>query len=233
MTTMMPKPMPRPPCTPRDSSFGPATLARQACRGLTAAGKFRHSYVFSVAPINEGGVPRPVLSGRADDAKALCTAGQGPPCHTGGATLNTYRHSFVIRISSFVILLTAFLAAGCFSPRPDHYVLRGRVLDAETGRGLGDARLRLRAAVATGLGPRVFSAYGITAPDGSYELELGEGYAALRLAGRILLEAGKSGYATGGAEIPPPARKQKAYAAPDVVLQRAKPGDERSESPGS
>ncbi|HET6441591.1 MAG TPA: hypothetical protein VFH53_04370 [Phycisphaerae bacterium] len=125
------------------------------------------------------------------------------------------------RISGFVILLTALLAAGCFSPRPDLYVLRGRVLDAETGRGLGDARLRLRAAIATGLGPRVFSAYGITAPDGTYELELGEGYDALRLAGRIRLDVGKSGYATGGAEIPPPAAKQKAYAAPDVVLQRA------------
>ena len=127
----------------------------------------------------------------------------------------------IIRISGFVILLTAFLAAGCFSPRPDFYRLRGRVLDPDTGRGLGDARLRLRAAVATNLGPKVFSAYGITAPDGSYELELGAGYDALRLAGRIFLEAGKPGYAPGGAEIPPPAAKQKAYAAPDVVLQKA------------
>jgi len=203
------KPMCNPSCVPRRSSFGPAT-----------AGKFRHSYVFIVAPINEGGVPRPVLSGRADDAKALCTAGQGPPCHTGGATLNTYRHSLVIRASSFVILLTALASAGCFSPRPDFYRLRGRVLDAETGRGLGDARLRLRAAIATGLGPRVFSAYGITAPDGSYELELGAGYDALRLAGRIRLDAGKAGYTTGGAEIPPPAAKQKVYTAPDIVLQR-------------
>ena len=178
-------------------------------------------------------MPRPVLSGRADDAKALCTAGQGPPCHTGGATLNTYRHSFGIppataksktkpgRISSFVILLTALLAAGCFSPRPDFYILRGRVLDAGTGRGLGDARLRLRAAIATDLGPRVFSAYGVTAPDGTYELELSAGYDALRLAGRIRLDAGKSGYATGGAEIPPPPKKQNVYAAPDVVLQKA------------
>jgi len=136
-------------------------------------------------------------------------------------TLDLGLSSFVLRASSFVILLTALLAAGCFSPRPDFYVLRGRVLDAETGRGLGDARLRLRAAIATGLGPRVFSAYGMTAPDGSYELELSEGYDALRLAGRIRLDAGKSGYATCGAEIPPPARKQKVYVAPDVVLQRA------------
>ena len=166
-------------------------------------------------------MPRPVLSGRADDAKALCTAGQGPPCHTGGATLNTYRHSFGIRISGFAILLAALACTGCFSPRPDFYILRGRVLDAETGHGLAQARLRLRAAIATGLGPKVFSAYGITAPDGSYELELGAGYDALRLAGRIRLDAGKAGYATGGAEIPPPAKKQKVYAAPDVVLQRA------------
>lgn len=157
-----------------------------------------------------------------------------PPCVPCRSSFK-FRHSFVIparhspgapgatagRISLFVILLTALLAAGCFSPRPDFYVLRGRVLDAETGRGLGDARLRLRAAVATGLGPRVFSAYGVTAPDGTYELELAEGYEALRLAGRIRLDVGKSGYATGGAEIPPPARKQKRYAAPDVVLQRA------------
>jgi len=137
----------------------------------------------------------------------------------GPATAGKFRHSFGIRISGFVILL-ALLAAGCFSPRPDFYVLRGRVLDAETGRGLGDARLRLRAAVATGLGPKVLSAYGMTGPDGAYEMELGAGYDALRLAGRIRLDAGKAGYATSGAEIPPPARKQKVYAAPDVVLQR-------------
>jgi len=99
--------------------------------------------------------------------------------------------------------------------------LRGRVLDAETGRGLGDARLRLRAAIATNLGPKVLSAYGMTGPDGAYEMELGAGYDALRLAGRIRLDVGKPGYATGGAEVPPPARKQKVYAAPDVVLQRA------------
>ena len=141
-----------------------------------------------------------------------------PPCAPRDSSFR-FRHSFGIRISGFVILL-ALLAAGCFSPRPDFYILRGRVLDAETGRGLGDARLRLRAAIATGLGPRVFSAYGVTAPDGTYELELGEGYDALRLAGRIRLDVGKSGYATGGAEIPPPARKQNVYAAPDVVLQR-------------
>jgi hypothetical protein len=132
-----------------------------------------------------------------------------------------FRHSLVIRASSFVILLTALGSIGCFSPRPDFYVLRGRVLDAETGRGLGDARLRLRAAIATDLGPKVLSAYGMTGPDGAYEMELGAGYDALRLAGRIRLDAGKSGYATGGAEIPPPATKQKAYAAPDVVLKRA------------
>ena len=145
------------------------------------------------------------------------------PCRSsfGPATAGKFRHSFGIRISGFVILFATLLAAGCFSPRPDFYVLRGRVLDAGTGRGLGEARLRLRAAIATNLGPRVFSAYGTTAPDGTYELELGEGYDALRLAGRIRLDAGKSGYATGGAEIPPPARKQNVYAAPDVVLQRA------------
>jgi hypothetical protein len=38
-----------------------------------------------------GGVPRPVLSGRASDVNALSTAGQDPPWHMGEATLNTYR----------------------------------------------------------------------------------------------------------------------------------------------
>jgi len=151
-----------------------------------------------------------------------------PPCVPCRSSFG-FHHSFGVRISSFVILAGALLAAGCFSPRPDFYVLRGRVLDADTGQGIAQARLRLRAAVATNLGPKVFSAYGITAPDGSYELELAEGYDALRLAGRIRLDAGKTGYATGGADIPSPARKQKAYAAPDVLLQRLKPGNE---SPG-
>ena len=139
----------------------------------------------------------------------------------GTETRRAKRRCYIIRISGFVILLTALACTGCFSPRPDLYRLRGRVLDAETGRGLGDARLRLRATIATDLGPKVFSAYGMTGPDGAYEMELGAGYDALRLAGRIRLDVGKSGYATGGAEIPPPARKQKVYAAPDVVLQRA------------
>ena len=150
------------------------------------------------------------------------TRGQrGAALDFGLWTLDLGLPSFGIRISGFVLLLAALACTGCFSPRPDFYVLRGRVLDAGTGRGLGGTRLRLRAAVATDLGPKVFSAYGITAPDGSYELELGAGYDALRLAGRIRLDAGKAGYATGGAEIPPPAKKQKAYAAPDLVLQRA------------
>jgi len=164
--------------------------------------------------------PPPKVQGPRSKVENGTRGPRGAAFDFGLWTLDLGLSSFVLRASSFVILLTALLAAGCFSPRPDFYVLRGRVLDAETGRGLGDARLRLRAAIATGLGPKVLSAYGMTGPDGAYEMELGAGYDALRLAGRIRLDAGKAGYATGGAEIPPPARKQNVYAAPDVVLQR-------------
>jgi hypothetical protein len=142
-----------------------------------------------------------------------------PPCTPRDSSFG-FRHSFGIRISGFVILL-ALLAAGCFSPRPDFYILRGRILDAETGRGLGETRLRLRASIATDLGPKVLSAYGVTAPDGTYELELAEDYDALRLAGRIRLDVGKPGYATAAVDIPAPTQKQKFYAASDVILRRA------------
>ena len=53
---------------PATSGQSPATPGRRPA----APG-----YVFSVAPINGVSVPRPVLSGRVDDAKALHTAGEG------------------------------------------------------------------------------------------------------------------------------------------------------------
>jgi len=152
-----------------------------------------------------------------------------------------FRHSFVIparhspesieratagRISSFVILFAAFaaLGCGCMAGRSGNvYRLRGRVLDAETGRGLDRARLRLRALVPTALGPKTLAAYGLTQPDGTYELELGAGFGVMREALRIRLEAGKPGYDTASADFGAPAGRQTSYPAPDITLRPETP----------
>jgi hypothetical protein len=151
-----------------------------------------------------------------------------PPCvpcrsSCGPATAGKFRHSFIIRASGFVILFAALLAAGCISPKPNSYILRGRVLDAETGHGLDRARLRLRALVPASLGPKMLAAYGLTGPDGAYELELGAGFTIMRGASRIRVDAGKPGYETGGADVAAPANRQSLYLAPDITLRPETP----------
>jgi len=107
--------------------------------------------------------------------------------------------------------------------RSDVYRLRGRVLDAETGQGMDRVHLRLRALVPTSLGPKMLSAYGLTGPNGTYELELGAGPDVIGEALRIRLDAGKPGYETGGADIPVPAGRQGAHTAPDIALRPEPP----------
>ncbi|MGB2613884.1 MAG: hypothetical protein WBD63_00785 [Phycisphaerae bacterium] len=129
------------------------------------------------------------------------------------------RHSFVILFAAF-----AALGCGCMAGRSGNvYRLRGRVLDAETGRGLDRARLRLRALMPTALGPKTLAAYGLTQPDGTYELELGAGFDVMREALRIRLEAGKPGYDTASADFGAPAGRQTIYPAPDITLRPETP----------
>jgi len=117
------------------------------------------------------------------------------------------------------------LAAGCqpqAGRKPQLYCLRGRVLDAETGEGLPRARLWLRAGISTAFGPRSLAAAGITKTDGTYELELGEGFDVVQLAHAIHASAGKPGYAPKTADLPTPTKARRFYVAPDIILSKAK-----------
>ena len=115
----------------------------------------------------------------------------------------------------------------------DLYRLGGRVLDAQTQRGLPQVRLRLQAKIPTALGASALVTYGLTREDGTYELELGAGFDLMRLAERIRLDAGKPGYEPSGADISPPTQKRASYTAPDIILhaREAKPFHFPSESP--
>jgi len=117
------------------------------------------------------------------------------------------------------------LAAGCqpqAGRKPQLYCLRGRVLDAETGEGLPRVRLWLRAGISTAFGPRSLAAVGITKTDGTYELELGEGFDVVQLAHAIYVRAGKPGYVPKTTNLPTPTKAQPFYVAPDIILSRAK-----------
>jgi len=130
------------------------------------------------------------------------------------------RHSFVIRITIFV--MAALLAAsGCslFAPRkPLLYHIQGRVVDAATRQPATNVRIRLAALIPTNLGPRTLTAYGITGHDGTYDIELSEGFAVLRTAQAIRLEASKSGYGTTSTDLPIPGKKEDIYKVPDLYL---------------
>ncbi|MGB2937193.1 MAG: hypothetical protein WBD05_03210 [Phycisphaerae bacterium] len=117
------------------------------------------------------------------------------------------------------------LAAGCqpqAERKPQLYCLRGRVLDAETGEGLPRARLWLRAGISTAFGSRSLATAGITKTDGTYELELGEGFDVVQLAHAIHASAGKPGYAPKTTNLPTPTKAQRFYVAPDIILSREK-----------
>ncbi|HUS44448.1 MAG TPA: hypothetical protein VM219_00220 [Phycisphaerae bacterium] len=117
------------------------------------------------------------------------------------------------------------LAAGCqpqAERKPQLYCLRGRVLDAETGEGLPRAHLWLRAGISTAFGSRSLATAGITKTDGTYELELGEGFDVVQLAHAIHASAGKPGYAPKTTNLPTPTKAQPFYVAPDIILSREK-----------
>ena len=89
------------------------------------------------------------------------------------------RHSeFVLRISACAALLLVS-APGCGQPKPqkpkaaDPFVIRGRVVDAESGQPIPQARVRFLANLQTILGPRSVSALDTTSVNGTYQITLG------------------------------------------------------------
>jgi len=124
-------------------------------------------------------------------------------------------------------LLGILVLGGCVkpaTPRPELYAVRGRVIDAATMRGLGQARLVLRASLIVQAGPQrqraVLTAFGITEADGTYVVELSAGYRVVSEADRIRLDVSKSGYSPVSLDIPPPTRQEKLQKMPDVMMAR-------------
>jgi len=137
-----------------------------------------------------------------------------------------FRHSLVIRISSFVIPAILILLAGCgplFQRKPLLYRVQGRVFDAKTKQGLANARVLLRAAMPGPAGTQFLSAYGIAGPTGAYDVELSEGFEVLRQATHIRIEASLRGYLAAGYDLPPPAKKEDVCRVPDIFLAPGSP----------
>jgi len=113
------------------------------------------------------------------------------------------------------------LASGCGTPtsrKPNLYEVRGRVLDATTGQGIINARVRLRAAIPTGGFGQTLVGYAVSGVDGTYAVELSAKFDVMRYARAIEVYVSKSGYVPAGADLPPPAKKQPHYKAPDIAL---------------
>jgi len=137
--------------------------------------------------------------------------------------------SFFALFASFAVSIAlAHLAAGCgplmhpAPEKPDLYRITGRVADAQTRQGLPNVRVLLRVTILTDLGPRALISYGYTGANGSYRVEVSEGFAVVREAVQIRLEASGRGYKPAAIDLPPPAKPEKVYPAPDILLA---PGD--------
>jgi len=126
--------------------------------------------------------------------------------------------------AALAIAALALLAPGCHWPRPrprkpNLYEVRGRVVDADTGQGVADVRVRLRATIAGPAGAQHLTSYAVTQSDGTYRAELSAGFDLVRRATEIRLDASKQGYIAGGADLAPPAKERDYYKAPAIVVQ--------------
>jgi hypothetical protein len=145
---------------------------------------------------------------------------------------------FVLRVSRRPALLGLALllglASGCGQPArkekpkpPEDYVLRGRVVDAESVQPVPQARVRFLAPLQTLLGPRSVSTVVTTGANGVYEVKLGGAYPVIRSAQQIRIDAGADGYGAAGVDLPVPKEKQDVFAAPDIRLVKAGPKSNR------
>ena len=153
-----------------------------------------------------------------------------------------------MRVRKYKNLLFAFFAfsavsgglVGCGDlfrttpAKPQLYCVQGRVVNGLTRQGLGKARVLLRATIpmqlqtqalavagspdAQGSGAIQLSSYAMTAEDGSYTVELSEGFEIVRSATRICVEASLPGYSAAGIDLPAPNAPEPFYKAPDLFL---------------
>ncbi len=100
------------------------------------------------------------------------------------------------------------------------YRLRGKVVDAQTLRGLPQARLSLVVRVATPVGMRSARVYGAADSKGNYELRVPLSHETMRQAEEIELSAGLPGYEAKTIEVPRPLVRASFHLAPIVGLRK-------------
>jgi hypothetical protein len=100
------------------------------------------------------------------------------------------------------------------------YRLRGKVVDAQTLRGLGQARLSLTVRVPTPVGTRAAKVYGAADSQGKYELRVPLSHETMRQAAEIELSAGLPGYEAKTVTIPRPLLASPFHVAPVIGLRK-------------
>jgi hypothetical protein len=122
-----------------------------------------------------------------------------------------------------VLVLGAIVLAsvGCGPKKPELFRVRGRIIEAEMKQPLSGVRLVLRATFPADVGKTTLKSFGMTRADGSYDVELAEGFAVLREAAEIGLDAAKPGYTPVSVGVPVPIRSAPFYKMGDIVMKRS------------
>ena len=140
-----------------------------------------------------------------------------------GGTVARRPGGTVTRCCVAVLVLGAmvFLGAGCGPKKPELFRVRGRIIDAEMKQPLSGVRLVLRATFPAGVGKTTLKSFGMTRADGSYDVELAEGFAVLREAAEIGLDAAKPGYTPVSVGVPVPIKSAPFFKLGDIVMKRS------------
>ena len=124
-------------------------------------------------------------------------------------------------VAVLVLGAMVFLSVGCGPKKPELFRVRGRIIDAEMKQPLSGVRLVLRATFPADVGKTTLKSFGVTRADGSYDVELAEGFAVLREAAEIGLDAAKPGYTPVSVGVPVPIRSAPFFKLGDIVMRRS------------
>jgi hypothetical protein len=140
-----------------------------------------------------------------------------------GGTVTFRRGGTVTRRCVAVLLLGAIvlIVVGCGPKKPELFRVRGRIIDAEMKQPLSGVRLVLRATFPADVGKTTLKSFGVTRVDGSYDVELSEGFAVVREAAEIGLDAAKPGYTPVSVGVPVPIRSAPFFRMGDIVMRRS------------
>ena len=140
-----------------------------------------------------------------------------------GGTVASQRGGTVARRGVAVLVLGAIVlvSVGCGPKKPELFRVRGRMIDAETKQPLSGVRLLLRATFPADVGKTTLKSFGVTRADGSYDVELAEGFAVLREAAEIGLDAAKPGYTPVSVGVPVPIKRAPFLKLGNIVMKRS------------